>query len=58
MLMRQIGELLLDPVVDAVWERLDGDPQSRPTTRIMVTAAEATPASDAADGPTTDTARK
>ncbi len=36
MLMGQIGELFLDPVVTAIWEQIEGDPQKRPTLRITV----------------------
>lgn len=36
MLMGQIGELFLDPVVAAIWGQIEGDPQKRPTIRITV----------------------
>lgn len=37
MLMDQIGQLFLEPMVDAVWEHLEGEPETRPTARITVT---------------------
>lgn len=36
MALGQIGEVFLDPVVDALWERFGGDPQRRPRVRIVV----------------------
>ena len=37
-LMGQVGQLFIDPVVDAVWDQLDGDPDGRPVARITVSA--------------------
>lgn len=36
-LMGQVGQVFLDPVADAIWERLDGDPAARPQTVVTVT---------------------
>lgn len=33
-LMYQVGELFLEPVVDAIWQQIAGDPAERPTLRI------------------------
>ena len=35
-LMGQVGELFLEPVVTAIWAKLDGDPEQRPVIRISV----------------------
>lgn len=35
-LMSQVGELFLEPVVDAVWAEVGGDPHERPVIRITV----------------------
>lgn len=35
-LMSQVGELFLEPVVDAVWAEVGGDPRERPVIRIIV----------------------
>lgn len=35
-LMSQVGELFLEPVVDAVWAEVGGDPKARPVIRIVV----------------------
>lgn len=35
-LMSQVGELFLEPVVDAVWAEVGGDPTERPVIRIVV----------------------
>lgn len=35
-LMGQVGELFLEPVVDAIWAQVDGDPGQRPVIRITV----------------------
>lgn len=35
-LMHQVGELFLEPVVAAVWARVDGDPDERPGIAITV----------------------
>lgn len=35
-LMGQVGELFLEPVVAAIWERIGGDTEDRPTIRITV----------------------
>lgn len=33
-LMYQVGELFLEPVVDAIWDKIGGDPASRPALTI------------------------
>ena len=35
-LMGQVGELFLEPVVSAIWTKVDGDPEQRPIIRISV----------------------
>lgn len=35
-LMGQVGELFLEPVVAAVWEQIGGDPDERPSIRVIV----------------------
>lgn len=35
-IMGQVGELFLEPVVSAIWAKLDGDPGQRPVIRISV----------------------
>ena len=35
-LMGQVGELFLEPVVAAIWTKVDGDPDQRPVIRISV----------------------
>lgn len=35
-IMAQVGELFLEPVVAAVWARVGGDPDTRPSTGIVV----------------------
>ena len=35
-LMGQVGELFLEPVVSAIWAKVDGDPEQRPIIRISV----------------------
>lgn len=35
-LMGQVGELFLEPVVAAIWAKVDGDPDQRPVIRISV----------------------
>ncbi len=51
-LMGQVGQLLIDPVVDAVWDELDGDPSSRPSARIVVsTDSDVHPFVDPGRGP-------
>lgn len=35
-LMGQVGELFLEPVVAAIWAKIDGDPEQRPVIRISV----------------------
>lgn len=51
-LMGQVGQLLIDPVVDAVWDELDGDPRSRPSARIVVnTDSDVHPFVDPGRGP-------
>ena len=37
-LMGQVGELFLEPVVAAIWERIGGDTEDRPTIRITVSS--------------------
>ena len=34
--MGQVGELFLEPVVAAVWEQIGGDPDERPSIRVIV----------------------
>lgn len=38
-LMYQVGELFLEPVVDAIWEQIGGDPADRPALRITADQA-------------------
>lgn len=35
-LMDQVGELFLQPVVEAIWAQIGGDPEGRPSIRITV----------------------
>lgn len=42
--IRQLGELLMQPLVDRVWAHLDGERDARPTVRLHVESA-------AEDGP-------
>lgn len=38
-LMGQVGELFLGPVVTAIWAEIEGDPQEKPSIRIVVDGA-------------------